>query len=230
MTRVKNNGIHISEDEEMFEFAPTLESKGFYSTVQATVKTMSNAEQVEVGIRDLLIGIGENPDREGLVKTPDRVRRAYEYMTKGYHEKVDDIIHGAVFKEKSDEMVVVSDIDFYSICEHHLLPFFGKCHVAYLPKNHVIGLSKIPRIVDIFSRRLQIQERLTTQIANAIKDALNPLGVGVMMEAQHLCTIMRGVQKQNNTMVTSCLFGAFKQKDATRAEFFNIVNSRRNRI
>lgn len=229
MPKPRNNGISNVNDEELLEFAPTLESKGFYSTTQATVKLMSNAESVESGIRNLLIGIGEDPDREGLVKTPERVRRAYEYMTKGYHEKVDDILHGAVFQEKSDEMVVVADIDFYSICEHHLLPFFGKCHVAYLPKNHVIGLSKIPRIVDIFSRRLQIQERLTTQIADAIRDSLNPLGVGVIMEAQHLCTIMRGVQKQNNTMVTSCLYGAFKKKDATRAEFFNIVNSRRRR-
>ena len=173
-------------------------------------------------VRDLILSVGEDPQREGLLDTPRRVSRALATLTGGYRQSLDDIVGNAVFAEEYNEMVLVKDIEFYSLCEHHMLPFFGRAHVAYLPDGHVIGLSKIPRIVDMFARRLQVQERLTTQVAAALQDVLKPRGVGVVIEASHLCMMMRGVQKQNSATVTSCMLGAFQQP-ATRAEFLSLA-------
>src|SRR6185369_1307942 len=170
-------------------------------------------------IRRLLIELGENPDREGLLRTPARVEKALRFLTAGYGADIDDVLNNALFTVDYNEMVIVKDIDFYSLCEHHLLPFFGKCHVAYLPSDKVIGLSKIPRLVDVFSRRLQVQERLTSQIAETIKEKIAPHGVAVVMEATHLCMSMRGVEKQNSFAVTSAMLGAFSTNARTRMEF-----------
>lgn len=177
-------------------------------------------------VRGILTEIGENPARQGLKKTPKRMADAYEDLTRGYRQNVRQIINGAVFDEEYDEMVVLKDIDVYSLCEHHLLPFYGKCHVAYLPKGKIIGLSKIPRIVDVFARRLQVQERLTHQIALCLKEALDPLGVAVIIEAFHLCMAMRGIEKQNAKCVTSTMLGVFRSDRGTRMEFMNLVNGR----
>ena len=182
---------------------------------------------MEKAVRTILEKIGENPDREGLIKTPERVAKSYEYLTKGYKVDVDDIINKAVFHEKYDEMVIVRNIDFFSLCEHHLLPFYGKCHVAYLPDGKVLGLSKIPRIVEAFSRRLQIQERLTTQIAECLMNHLNPLGVAVVMEATHMCMVIRGVEKQNSFATTSSMLGAFRDDRSTRMEFLDLIQTKR---
>ena len=171
----------------------------------------------------ILEEIGEDPNRQGLIKTPGRTARALKFMTHGYDLSVEEVVKDAIFDVEYDEMVLVKDIEFYSLCEHHILPFFGKCHVAYIPIDKIIGLSKIPRIVDMFSRRLQVQERLTTQIANALQDILEPLGVAVVMEAQHLCMMIRGVQKQNAKAVTSSLLGVFRDKPETRAEFMSLL-------
>jgi len=174
-------------------------------------------------IRRLLEELGEDPDREGLVDTPARVERALRFLTSGYRSDIDTVINEALFSVDYNEMVIVRDIDFYSLCEHHLLPFFGKCHIAYLPQGKVIGLSKIPRIVDVFSRRLQIQERLTQQIANVIREKINPLGVAVVIEATHLCMSMRGVEKQNSYAVTSAMLGGFRTDARTRSEFLELI-------
>lgn len=174
-------------------------------------------------IKTILKSIGENPEREGLLKTPERVEKTYAFLTKGYNENPAQILKTAIFHENYDEMVVVKDIDLYSLCEHHLLPFHGKAHVAYLPDGKIVGLSKIIRIVEAYARRLQVQERLTQQIANSIQEALNPLGVGVVIKAYHLCTAMRGVEKQNSMMMTSALLGAFRDK-GTREEFMSFIN------
>jgi len=177
-------------------------------------------------IRQLLAELGENPSREGLVNTPKRVEKALRFLTGGYDANVQDVLNGALFTVDYSEMVIVKDIDFYSLCEHHLLPFFGKCHVAYIPTTKVIGLSKIPRLVDVFSRRLQVQERLTNQIADTIKDAVNPMGVAVVMEATHLCMSMRGVEKQNSFCVTSAMLGIFRDNARTRMEFLELIKLR----
>ncbi len=177
------------------------------------------AEQV----RGILREIGEDPDREGLRKTPERVAESLRFLTNGYTKDVKKIVNGAVYSVAYDEMVIVKDIEIFSLCEHHLLPFFGRCHVAYLPTNKVIGLSKIPRLVDVFARRLQLQERLTTQIAETIMEAVQPQGVGVIIEARHLCMIMRGVEKQNSVAVTSSMLGVFRENEQTRAEFLRLV-------
>lgn len=174
-------------------------------------------------IRRLLEELGEDPEREGLVDTPARVERALRFLTSGYRSDIDTVINEALFSVDYNEMVIVRDIDFYSLCEHHLLPFFGKCHIAYLPQGKVIGLSKIPRIVDVFSRRLQIQERLTQQIANVIREKINPLGVAVVIEATHLCMSMRGVEKQNSYAVTSAMLGGFRTDARTRSEFLELI-------
>jgi len=180
---------------------------------------------VEELIKELLEKIGEDPSREGLLKTPSRVAKSLKFLTKGYSESVKEVLNGAVFTEKFDEMIIIKDIDLYSLCEHHLLPFFGKCHVAYIPNKKIIGLSKIPRIVEIFARRLQVQERLTTQIAEAVQSAINPLGVAVTIEATHLCTVMRGVEKQNAISVTNSMLGNFKTDPKTRMEFLSMISS-----
>ena len=177
-------------------------------------------------VKRLLSEIGEDPGREGLVNTPKRVEQALKFLTSGYEADVDTVINDALFTVDYSEMVIVRDIDFYSLCEHHLLPFFGKCHVAYVPSNKVIGLSKIPRLVEVFSRRLQVQERLTNQIANVILEKVNPLGVAVVMEGTHLCMSMRGVQKQNSLAVTSAMLGLFRKNARTRMEFLELIRLR----
>ena len=177
-------------------------------------------------VRKLLAELGEDPSREGLLNTPKRVEKALKFLTSGYEADVNEVINDALFTVDYSEMVIVKDIDFYSLCEHHLLPFFGKCHVAYIPSTRVIGLSKIPRLVDVFSRRLQVQERLTNQIADTIRDKIAPLGVAVVMEATHLCMSMRGVQKQNSFAVTSAMQGAFRSNARTRMEFLELIKLR----
>ena len=176
--------------------------------------------------RELIRRMGEDPARDGLLRTPERMDKSMLFLTKGYAQTVEEVLAGALFDVDYDEMVIVKDIEFYSLCEHHLLPFYGKAHIAYLPKGKVIGLSKIARLVDVFARRLQVQERLTRQVAEAIEDAIHPLGVGVILEAQHLCMMMRGVEKQHSHTVTSAMLGAFKSKQQTRNEFLSLV--RRN--
>src|SRR5438270_7131631 len=177
-------------------------------------------------IKKLLEEIGENPSRDGLVNTPQRVEKAYQFLTSGYKADIDQVLNNALFTVDYSEMVIVKDIDFYSLCEHHLLPFFGKCHVAYIPSTKVIGLSKIPRLVDVFARRLQVQERLTNQIADTIREKIKPLGVAVVMEATHLCMSMRGVEKQNSFAVTSAMQGAFRDNARTRMEFLELIKLR----
>ena len=174
-------------------------------------------------IRSLLEQLGEDPSREGLLKTPERVEKSLAFLTSGYRADVADILNGALFTVDYSEMVIVKDIDYYSLCEHHLLPFFGKCHVAYIPRTQVIGLSKIPRLVDVFSRRLQVHERLTNEIAECVREAIDPLGVGVIMQGTHLCMAMRGVEKQNSATVTSAMLGTFRSDARTRAEFLQLV-------
>jgi len=181
---------------------------------------------IERLIHDLLKEIGEDPAREGLEKTPARVAKAWEYLTSGYKQDVRAVLNEALFTEEYDEMVVVKDIDFYSLCEHHLLPFFGKCHIAYMPSHKIVGLSKLPRLVEMFARRLQVQERLTTQIAQMLNEVLQPRGVAVVIEALHMCMLMRGVEKQNSKAVTSAMLGAFRENAETRAEFMELIRSR----
>ena len=178
---------------------------------------------IEYEIRSILEKLGEDPAREGLLKTPQRVSKSLQFLTKGYHEDPQTIINGAVYTEKYDEMVIVKDIELFSMCEHHMLPFYGKCHVAYLPKGKIIGLSKIPRIIEVFARRLQVQERLTCQIADTLMNALKPLGVAVVIEATHLCMVMRGVEKQHSVAVTSSMLGVFRTDQSARSEFLSLI-------
>jgi GTP cyclohydrolase I len=181
-------------------------------------------------IEQLLKELGEDPHREGLERTPERVEKALRYFTSGYDKDPRDILNDAMFVEEYDEMVIVKDIDFASICEHHLIPFIGKCHVAYMPKRKIVGLSKIPRLVEMYSRRLQVQERLTTQIANTLNEVLQPRGVAVVMEAIHLCMLMRGVEKQNSKAITSAMLGGFRDRPETRAEFMELIKSGRGLV
>ncbi len=178
---------------------------------------------MEISFHDLLQAVGEDPKREGLLKTPARAARAFEFITNGYRQSLDEVVNNAIFDSDASEIVLVKDIELYSMCEHHLLPFIGKAHVAYIPSGKVIGLSKVARIVDVFARRLQIQENLTTQIADAIMHVLHPAGVACVIEAKHLCMMMRGVEKQNSVMKTSCLLGSFKDDARTRSEFFSLL-------
>ena len=178
-------------------------------------------------IEQLLKELGEDVKREGLDRTPERVEKALRYLTSGYGQDVREVLNDALFVEDYDEMVVVKDIDFFSLCEHHLLPFIGKCHVAYMPRRKIVGLSKIPRLVEMYSRRLQVQERLTTQIANTLNEVLQPRGVAVVMEGIHLCMLMRGVEKQNSKAVTSSMLGAFRDRPETRAEFMELIKAGR---
>jgi len=177
-------------------------------------------------VKDLLQSIGEDPAREGLQRTPERVAKSFEELTQGTEQRLEDVVGQGVFNEDCSEMVIVKDIEFYSLCEHHLLPFYGKVHVAYIPDGRIIGLSKIPRIVDMFARRLQVQERMTSQIAEAIQEVLQPKGVGVVADAAHLCMMMRGVQKQNSSTMTSCLLGGFRSDPRTRSEFLDLVRNK----
>ncbi len=191
---------------------------------------IENRERVEKLVRELLIELGEDPDREGLAKTPKRVAEALAYLTSGYHADVQRLINEAIFEQKTTSMVVVKDIEVYSLCEHHMLPFYGRCHIGYIPRGRVFGISKLARLVDMYAQRLQIQERLTEQIAYAIKDSINADGVGVMIEARHLCMMMRGVEKQNSMFVTSSVLGVFRSNPATREEFLSIINRPRTDI
>jgi GTP cyclohydrolase I len=193
------------------------------SRKQAVVKVMP-AKPIAPLISGVLEAIGENPQRDGLLRTPERVEKALRYLTSGYTQDVEKVVNGAVYGVKYDEMVIVKDIEFFSLCEHHMLPFYGKMHIAYIARNKVIGLSKLPRIVDIFARRLQIQERLTQEVAQCIQDMLDPLGVGVIAEAQHFCMMMRGVEKQHSGTVTSTMLGVFRKNKETRNEFLSLVH------
>jgi len=179
-------------------------------------------------VREMIVRLGEDPAREGLARTPNRVQRAYEYLLKGYREDPEAMLKEALFSVTYDEMVIIKDVEVFSLCEHHMLPFFGKVHVAYIPNGKVIGLSKIPRLVEIFSRRLQIQERLTTQIAETIQKTIQPQGVGVVIEARHLCMMMRGVEKQHSAAVTSSMLGSFRDEQETRTEFLSLIRERPN--
>ena len=192
-------------------------------SVESSTLTSASFEEL---VREMIIRLGEDPAREGLVRTPDRMHRAYQYLTKGYREDHEALLKKALFTVNYDEMVIVKDIEMFSLCEHHLLPFFGKVHVAYIPNGKVIGLSKLPRLIEIFARRLQIQERLTTQIAETIQKAIEPQGVGVVIEARHLCMMMRGVEKQHSAAVTSSMLGCFRDEEETRTEFLSLIRNR----
>ncbi|HYV75094.1 MAG TPA: GTP cyclohydrolase I FolE [Candidatus Binatia bacterium] len=191
-----------------------------------TQTTLTSASLEEL-TRELLVRLGEDPTREGLLRTPLRVAKAYRYLTKGYSEDPDELLKGALFSVDYDEMVIVKDIEMFSLCEHHMLPFFGKVHIAYIPRGRVIGLSKLPRLVEVFARRLQVQERLTVEIAESIQEAIQPLGVGVVVEARHLCMMMRGVEKQHSATVTSSMLGAFRAPQ-TRQEFLSLIREKAN--
>jgi GTP cyclohydrolase I len=200
-----------------------------YPREDSGVNTASAAERTIASLmEDVLRQLGENPEREGLSKTPERVEKALRYLTSGYHQDISEVVNGAMFSVKYDEMVIVKDIEFFSLCEHHMLPFFGKVHVAYLPRHKVVGLSKIPRVVDMFARRLQIQERMTQEIAHSLQEVLDPLGVGVVCEARHFCMMMRGVEKQHSGAVTSAMLGAFRERKETRDEFLALVRHNSN--
>ncbi len=191
--------------------------------------TLTSATYEEL-VREMLVRLGEDPDREGLMRTPARVEKAMQFLVKGYQDDPDALLRKALFTVSYDEMVIVKDIEMFSLCEHHLLPFFGKVHVAYIPNGKVIGLSKIPRLIEVFSRRLQIQERLTTQIAEAIQNTIEPQGVGVVIEARHLCMMMRGVEKQHSAAVTSSMLGCFRHEEETRSEFLALIRQRSNGV
>lgn len=178
---------------------------------------------MENEVKNILVGIGEDPTREGLLGTPERVAKSLEYLTRGYRQNIDEVINGAIFTASSDDMIIVKNIEFYSMCEHHMLPFFGKCHIGYIPNGKIIGVSKLARLVDMFARRLQIQERLTHQVAQSIMDVLGSTGAGVVMEAQHMCMLMRGVEKQNSVMTTSAMLGSFRKEASTRGEFLTLI-------
>src|SRR6202162_1798049 len=196
-------------------------------SLESTTLTSASFEDV---VREMIVRIGQDPAREGLVRTPDRVQRSWEFLTRGYREDPDAMLSQALFTVTYDEMVIVKDIEMFSLCEHHMLPFFGKVHVAYIPKGRVIGLSKIPRLIELFSRRLQIQERLTTQIAETIQKVIEPQGVGVVIEARHLCMMMRGVEKQHSAAVTSSMLGCFRNEEETRSEFLSLIRQRFNGV
>ena len=214
------------------QFGDTLVNRAGTVSKQASVLLKNNgrAPNIQQIVKHLLRLLGENPDRSGLRETPERVAEALTFFTKGYQQDIDRLLNGALFPMEYDEMVIVRDIDFFSLCEHHLLPFFGKCHVGYIPNKRVVGLSKIPRVVDVFSRRLQVQERLTVQIAETLQAKLKPHGVGVVMEAQHLCMMMRGVEKQNTLAVTSEMLGVFRNQQQTRDEFLKLIRSGRSEV
>ncbi|MBE6370073.1 MAG: GTP cyclohydrolase I FolE [Lentisphaerae bacterium] len=186
---------------------------------------MNRYDQFKQAATMLLNASGDDPAREGLLATPDRVARSYEYLLRGYDQNLEDVVHGAIFQAESDDMVIVRDIEFYSLCEHHMLPFFGVCHVGYIPTDRILGVSKVARIVDMFARRLQIQERLVKEISHAIMDTIGAEGVGVVMEAQHLCMRMRGVEKQNSIMTSSSMLGSFRSNSDSRAEFLKLIKS-----
>jgi GTP cyclohydrolase IA len=223
MTQEKDaslSNVSSGKDRRMVQLVPRPESMVDALTDKGSLKNYSTQELY----REIVTRIGEDPDRDGLVATPGRVEKAMAYLTKGYREDPAEMLRGALFDVDYDEMVIVKDVEMYSLCEHHMLPFFGRVHVAYIPKGKVIGLSKIARLVEVFARRLQVQERMTRQIADAIRDAIAPQGVGVVIEARHLCMMMRGIEKQNSLTVTSAMVGCFQRKE-TRSEFLSLVRS-----
>ncbi|MAT39155.1 MAG: GTP cyclohydrolase I FolE [Ectothiorhodospiraceae bacterium] len=189
------------------------------------MKNNGQAERMEAYVRGILEEVGEDPERSGLLRTPKRVAAAYAFLTQGYHTDLEKVINDAIFDEDYNEMVIVKDIDFYSLCEHHMLPFFGRCHVAYIPNGKIIGLSKLPRVVDVFARRLQVQERMTQQIAETLMEYLSPLGVAVVCEGHHMCMMMRGVEKQNSITTTSAMLGEFSTNPNSRDEFLRLINT-----
>jgi GTP cyclohydrolase IA len=197
------------------------------NTTEPTTLTSASFENL---VKEIIVRLGEDPAREGLVLTPERAHKALKFLTKGYNEGPEALLKGALFHEKYDEMVIVKDVEMFSLCEHHMLPFFGKVHVAYIPNGRVIGLSKIPRLIELFSRRLQIQERLTMQIAETIQKVIEPQGVGVVIEARHLCMMMRGVEKQHSAAVTSSMLGCFRDSEETRSEFLSLIRQRPNGV
>jgi GTP cyclohydrolase I len=197
--------------------------------IRSETPTLTAASFEEL-VREMLVRLGEDPQREGLLRTPERVQKAFEHLTRGYKEDPETLLKNALFTVNYDEMVIVKDVEMFSLCEHHMLPFFGKVHVAYIPNGKVIGLSKIPRLIELFSRRLQIQERLTTQIAETIQKVIQPQGVGVVVEARHLCMMMRGVEKQHSAAVTSSMLGCFREEQETRTEFLSLIRQRPNGI
>jgi GTP cyclohydrolase IA len=199
-------------------------------TTHADVSPTLTSATYEQLVREMIVRLGEDPGREGLVRTPARVEKAMQFLVKGYKEDPEALLRKALFTVSYDEMVIVKDVEMFSLCEHHLLPFFGKVHVAYIPNGKVIGLSKIPRLIEAFSRRLQIQERMTTQIAEAIQNAVEPQGVGVVIEARHLCMMMRGVEKQHSSAVTSSMLGCFRNEEETRTEFLSLIRQRTNTV
>lgn len=203
----KNNGITQDDDNNIIRVDYSDES----------------IKKLEESVKNILAEIGEDPQREGLLRTPNRVAKSYKFLTKGYSEDIEKLLNNAVFNEHYDEMVIVKDIDFYSLCEHHLLPFFGKCHIAYIPNGKIVGLSKLPRMVEMFSRRLQVQERMTREIGDMINKVLEPKGVAVVTEAKHLCMMMRGVEKQNSVATASAMLGRFKSDEKTRTEFLKLI-------
>jgi GTP cyclohydrolase I len=200
-----------------------MEDDQFLERFDLDLHSQHNTAAIETAVRDILKSVGEDPERDGLLKTPDRVARMYGELLEGYTTDPDKLINGALFEVEYSEMVLVRDIEFYSLCEHHMLPFIGRAHVAYMPQGKVLGLSKIPRVVDMFARRLQVQERMTTQIAEFLMEVLEPCGVGVVVEGTHMCSMMRGVKKANARMVTSALLGSFRENEKTRAEFLSLV-------
>ena len=210
----------------------TKENKNVPNTKENSYKISEKSSKMvnELSMEDLVYGIlqkvGEDPQREGLLRTPTRVAKSWDFLTKGYNDDLTKILNEAVFEEKYNQMVVVKDIDFFSLCEHHLLPFYGKCHIAYIPNGKIVGLSKIPRIVDIFARRMQVQERMTQQIAETLNNVLQPIGVAVVCEARHMCMMMRGVEKQNSVATTSAVMGEFHNDPETRQEFFDLIKNR----
>jgi len=197
--------------------------------LETVTSTLTSATFEEL-VREMLVRLGEDPEREGLLRTPERVHKAFEFLTRGYNEDPEAMLKKALFTVTYDEMVIVKDVEVFSLCEHHMLPFFGKVHVAYIPNGKVIGLSKIPRLIEIFSRRLQIQERLTTQIAESVQKVIQPQGVGVVIEARHLCMMMRGVEKQHSQAVTSSMLGCFREEQETRTEFLSLIRQRPNGV
>ena len=198
---------------------------GIMSDKILKIDRRATKSKLEEHVYGILHEIGEDPSREGLLKTPERVAKAYKFLLKGYSENLNDIINGAIFSEDHQEMITIKDIPLYSLCEHHLLPFFGKCHVAYIPNKKILGISKVIRLVEMYARRLQVQERLTDQVAETMRRVLEPLGVAVVVQAEHLCMQMRGVQKSGSTMVTSAMLGAFRNRQETREEFMNLIKS-----